>query len=74
MDKVELAASKNALNSNTEKLFNLANLTKVIELNKLLFKLLEVLLVVQVIQDDDIVHVEEENNPAIHPKAWKALD
>ena len=39
-----------------------------------MFKLLEILLIVRVIEDDDIVHVEEENDPAIHPKAWKALD
>jgi hypothetical protein len=74
LDEVELAASKDALNSDTKKPFNITNLTEVVELDKLLFKLLEILLVVRMIQDNDIVHVEEENDSVIHPKAWKALD
>jgi DNA polymerase II large subunit len=69
LDEVELAASKDALNSNTKKLFNITNLTEVVELNKLLFKLLEILLVVRMIQDNNIVYVEEENNSVIHLKA-----
>jgi ribosome-binding ATPase YchF (GTP1/OBG family) len=40
----------------------------------LLFELLEILLVVRVIEDDDIVHVEEEDDPVVHPKAWKAMN
>jgi ribosome-binding ATPase YchF (GTP1/OBG family) len=39
-----------------------------------LFELLAILLVVRVIEDDDIVHVEEENNPVVHPEAWKAMN
>jgi hypothetical protein len=39
-----------------------------------LFKSLEILLVVRVIEDDNIVYIEEYNDPAVHPKAWKALD
>jgi hypothetical protein len=39
-----------------------------------LFKLLKVLLVVGVIEDDDIVHVEEEDYPVVHPKAWEAMN
>jgi ribosome-binding ATPase YchF (GTP1/OBG family) len=34
-----------------------------------LFKLLEVFLVVRVIKDDDIVHVEEEDDPVVYLKA-----
>jgi hypothetical protein len=26
------------------------------------------------VEDDNIVHVEEENDSVIHPKAWKALN
>jgi hypothetical protein len=44
-------------------------LAEVVELNKLSFELLEILLVVRVIEDDDIVHVEEEDNPVVYPKA-----
>jgi ribosome-binding ATPase YchF (GTP1/OBG family) len=44
-------------------------LTEVVELNKLSFKLLEILLVVRVIENDDIVHVEEEDDPVVHLKA-----
>jgi hypothetical protein len=69
LDKVELAASKDALNSNTKKPFNITNLTEVVELDKLLFKLLEILLVVRMIQDNNIVYVEEENDSVIYPKA-----
>jgi len=41
----------------------------VIELDKLLFKLLKILLVVRMIEDDDIIYVEEENNPFVYLKA-----
>jgi hypothetical protein len=34
-------------------------LAEVVELNKLSFEILEILLVVRVIEDDDIVHVED---------------
>jgi hypothetical protein len=27
-----------------------------------------------VIEDDDIVHVEEEDDPVVYPKAWKAIN
>jgi hypothetical protein len=74
LDKVELAASKNALNLDTKELFNIADLAEVIELNKLSFKALKVLFVVRVIEDDNIVNVEEEHNPVVHPKARKALN
>jgi ribosome-binding ATPase YchF (GTP1/OBG family) len=49
-------------------------LTEVVELNKLLFKLLEILLVVRVIEDNNIVHVEKEDNPVVYLKAWEALN
>jgi hypothetical protein len=49
-------------------------LAQAIELNKLLFKLLEVFLIIRMVKDDDIVHVEEENNSLVHPKAWKAIN
>jgi ribosome-binding ATPase YchF (GTP1/OBG family) len=39
-----------------------------------LFKSLKILLVVRVIEDDNIVHIEEENDPIVHLKARKALD
>jgi ribosome-binding ATPase YchF (GTP1/OBG family) len=39
-----------------------------------LFKFLEILLVVRVIEDDNVVHIEEENDPVVYPKAQKALD
>jgi hypothetical protein len=52
-----------------KELFNITNLTEVVELNKLLFKLLEVFLVVRVIKDNNIVHVEEEDNPVVYLKA-----
>ena len=61
LNEVELAASKNALNSNTEVPLNIANLADVIELDKLLFKLLKILLVVRVIQDDNVINIEELN-------------
>jgi hypothetical protein len=51
------------LNLNTKELFNVAFLVEVIELNKLLFKLLKILLLVRVIEDNNIVYVEEEDNP-----------
>jgi hypothetical protein len=51
------------LNLNTKELFNVAFLAEVIELNKLLFKLLKILLLVRVIEDNNIVYVEEEDNP-----------
>jgi hypothetical protein len=44
-------------------------LAEVVELNKLSFELLEILLVVRVIEDDDVVHVKEEDDPVVHPKA-----
>lgn len=62
-------SSKDSLYSNTEKLFDIANLTELIELDKLFFKLLEIVLVVRVIQDDDIVYIKEEDYPIIHLKA-----
>jgi hypothetical protein len=72
--KVELAASKDTLNSNTKEPFDVAHLAQAIELNKLLFKLLEVFLVIRIVEDDDIVHVEEEDDPIVYLKAWKALN
>jgi hypothetical protein len=42
---------------------------EVVELNKLSFELLEILLVVRVIEDNNIVYVEEENNPIVYLEA-----
>ena len=39
-----------------------------------MFKLLKLILVVRVVKYDYIVHVKEENDPFIHPKAWEALN
>jgi hypothetical protein len=64
-----LAASKDALNLNTKELFNITNLIEVVELNKLLFKLLKILLVVRIVEDNNIVYVEEENNPIVYLEA-----
>jgi hypothetical protein len=41
-------------------------LTEVVELDKLSFKLLKILLVVRVIEDNNIVYVEKENNLVIY--------
>jgi hypothetical protein len=49
-------------------------LTEVVELNKLSFELLETLLVVRVTEDNDIIHVEEEDDPVVHIEAWKAMN
>jgi hypothetical protein len=54
---------------NTKEPFNVAYLAQAIELNKLLFKLLEVFLIIRIVEDDDIVHVEEEDNPVVYPEA-----
>jgi hypothetical protein len=59
-------AGKNAFNTDTKELFNIANLTEVVQLNKLSFELLEFLLVVRVIEDNNIVYVEEENNLIVY--------
>ena len=61
-------------NSYTKKLFNISNLSQAIEFDELSFKLLKVFLVVRMVEDDNVVHVEEEDDPTVHPKAWKALD
>jgi hypothetical protein len=39
-----------------------------------LFKVLEILFVVRVIEDNNIVNVEEEYNPVVYLKAQKALN
>jgi ribosome-binding ATPase YchF (GTP1/OBG family) len=39
-----------------------------------LFKALKIVFVVRVIEDNDIVHVEEEHDPVVHLKAQKALN
>jgi hypothetical protein len=62
-------AGKETLNTDTKELFDIANLIEVVELNKLLFKLLKLVLVVRVVKHDNIIYVEEENNLFIYPKA-----
>jgi hypothetical protein len=49
-------------------------LTEVVELDKLLFKLLKVILVIRIEEDDNVVYIKEENCPFVYPKAWKALN
>jgi hypothetical protein len=49
-------------------------LTEVVELDKLLFKLLKLILVIRVVKHDDIVHIEEEDDPVVRSEAWKALN
>jgi hypothetical protein len=63
---LELAASKDTLNLNTKELFNVAYLVQAIELNKLLFKLLKVLLVVRIIENNNVIYIKEEDNPIIY--------
>jgi hypothetical protein len=63
-----LVASKNALNLNTKELFNVTYLVEVIELNKLLFKLLKILLVVRVIENNNIVYIEDKDYSIIYLK------
>jgi hypothetical protein len=58
----------------TKELFDIADLAEVIELNKFSFKALKIVFVVRVIEDNDIVHVEEEHNPVVYLKAQKALN
>jgi hypothetical protein len=67
--EVELAASKDTLNLNTKEPFNVAHLAQAIELDKLLFELLEVFLIIRIVEDDDVIHVKEEDDPVVHPKA-----
>jgi len=69
-----LAAGKNTFNSNTEESFNVAHLAQAIKLDKLLFKLLEVFLIIRMVEDDNVVYIEEEDDPVVHLKAWKALN
>jgi hypothetical protein len=69
-----LAAGKETLNTDTQEPFDVAYLTEIAELDKLLFKLVKLLLVVRVVKHDDIVYVEEENPSVVRQEAWKALN
>jgi hypothetical protein len=51
-------AGKETLNTDTQKLSDIANLTEVVELNKLLFKFLKLVLVVRVVKYNNIIYVE----------------
>jgi hypothetical protein len=68
-----LATGKEVLNMDIQEPFDTAHLTQAIELDKLLLKLLEVFQVINIIKNDDVIYIEEEDNPVIHPEAWEAL-
>jgi hypothetical protein len=42
---------------------------EVVELDKLLVKLLEVILVIRIEEDDNFVYIKEENSPFVYLKA-----
>jgi hypothetical protein len=31
-------------------------------------------LIIRMVEDDDVVHIKEEDDPVVHPKAWEALN
>jgi hypothetical protein len=57
------------LDTDTQEPFDTAYLAQAIELDKLLLKLLEVFQVIRMVENDDIIYIEEEDNPVIHPEA-----
>jgi hypothetical protein len=64
-----LAAGKEALNTDIKEPFDVIHLVQAIKLDKLLFKLLKIFLVTRMVEDDYIIHIEEEDNSVVHPKA-----
>jgi hypothetical protein len=64
-----LAIGKEVLDTDTQEPFDTAHLAQTIDLDKLLLKLLEVFQVIRMVENDDIIYIEEEDNPVIHPEA-----
>jgi hypothetical protein len=69
-----LATGKEALNTDTKEPFDVIHMAQAIGLDKLLFKLLKIFLAIRMVEDDHIIHIEEEDNPVVDPKAWETLN